>query len=110
MDKNDPSFGQPTFQALAAQETITLYNWWKKERPNRPDPSEASGWSEYCEERCNTAKARGDDLLWGNLLTNKGDEHSNTILSICRKIEKEQEDEDTAMLIHVIKIRQNLWT
>ena len=61
IDKNDPAYGQSTFQALAAQETCALYNWWKNERPNRPDPHDASGWSSYCEERRKEAELRGDD-------------------------------------------------
>ena len=33
IDKNDPCYGQPTSQALAAQETLVLYRWWKDDRP-----------------------------------------------------------------------------
>lgn len=111
IDKNDPIFGQPTPQALAAQETLTLYKWWKNERPNRPDPSESSGWSEYCDENRKAAEARGDNPLWSNFIKNKmEDERSSNILNICHKIKNEQEEEDTAMLIRLIKIRQNLWT
>jgi hypothetical protein len=28
-DKNDPRYGQPTHQALAAQEILLLYKWGK---------------------------------------------------------------------------------
>jgi len=38
VDKKDPHFGKPTSQALAAQETLALYTWWKEERPKRLDP------------------------------------------------------------------------
>ncbi len=88
-----------------------LYKWWKEERPKRPDPSEASGWSEYCEENRKAAEVRGDDPSWCSFITNTvEDERSHNILSICHKIKKEQEEEDTAMLIRLVKIRQNLWT
>jgi hypothetical protein len=110
VDKNDPNFGRPTFQALAAQETLVLYNWWKKERPKRLDPSEASGWSEYCEENRKAAKIYGNDPVDGFIINKTEDDPSRSILSIYHKIEKEQEEEDTAMLIRLIRIRQSLWT
>jgi hypothetical protein len=37
--KDDPSFGQPSNQALAAKETLALYYWWKEERPKRYEAS-----------------------------------------------------------------------
>ncbi len=110
VDKNDPSYGQPTRQALAAQDTLKLYKWWKEERPKRPDPSDVSGWSKYCEEKRNKAKARGEDPWCDFISKNLEDKRSRNILNICHKIEKEQEEEDTAMLIHLVKIRQSLWT
>jgi hypothetical protein len=59
VDPNDPDFGKFTNQALAAQETIVLYRWWKEVRPTRQDPMEASGWSAYCDERRQKAKVQG---------------------------------------------------
>ncbi len=64
---------QPSRQALAAQETLALYQWWKVERPNRPDPNSIAS-----QEKLN--------------------------------LENKQDDEDTAMLIRLVKIRQSLWT
>ena len=96
VDKNDPNFGQSTAQALAAQEILQLYQWWKHERPNRPDADEISGWSKYCEQKSTI---------------NKTDESvSRDILHACLKIEKEYEEEDTQMLIRLIKVRAYLWT
>lgn len=37
VDQSDPRWGQPTPQALTAQESLELYRWWKEERPKRPD-------------------------------------------------------------------------
>ena len=34
VDKDDPDFGKPTLQALAAPEITLLHKWWKEERPN----------------------------------------------------------------------------
>ena len=98
---------------MAAQETLILYKWWKYERPNRPDPYEVSGWNKYCDENFKEADGRGYKPLWDNLIKNKDeDENENTrnILNICRKVEKEQDEEDTAMLIRLVKIRKSLWT
>ena len=111
IDKNDPDFGQPTSQALAAQETLALYKWWKEGRPKRPDPSEASGWNNYCEERRKIAKANGDDTLRVSYILNDQDrERSSHIMDIYHKMIKEHDDEDTEMLIRLVKNRQSLWT
>lgn len=112
MNKDDPSFEQPTAQALIAQETLLLYNWWKN-RPKRLDPMDASGWTTYCEESRKAAKKRGDDSSLFLFDTNESDEsqeQSRKILAICHKMEQEQEDEDTEMLIRLVKIRKGLWT
>ena len=111
IDKNDPKYGQPTFQALAAQETLVLYNWWKNERPNRLDPYDASGWSSYCDERHKKAELRGEDFLESIFNTDKSDgDQSSNLLKIRHKMEEDQDEEDTAMLIRLIKVRHNLWT
>jgi hypothetical protein len=112
VDKNDPSYGKPTCQALAAQETYALYTWWKEERPNRPDPMDASGWSNYCEKRREDAKAC-DDESWCSFFqyeSNEDKKLSTQILEICNKMEQQQADEDTEMLIRLIKLRSSLWT
>lgn len=109
VDKNDPNFGKFTSQALAAQETLILYNWWKAERPKRPDPSIVSGWSDYCDKKRKEAEISNDDVL--SFIPNNGDDEcSRKILDIHHQIEREQEKEDTLMLIRLVKIRQNLWT
>ena len=98
VDKNDSSFGQTTHQALVAQETLTLYKWWKHERPKRPDPCEASGLSAYYEKERSSIKNKTKD------------ERLQKMLNHCAEMEKEQGEEDTAMLICLVKIRQGLWT
>lgn len=103
VDKKDPHFGKLTSQALAAQEILALYKWWKEERQKRLDPSEASGWSEYCDKR-----HQATETCENYPFTDK--ERSRSILDIYSKMEKEQEEEDTAMLIRLVKIRQSLWT
>lgn len=72
------------------------------ERPNRPDPSMVSGWNEYCEKRNSLRNIFSK--------TNDDREYISKILDVQHNIEKEQDDEDTAMLIRLIKVRHNLWT
>lgn len=81
--------GKPTQQALGALEIKILYDWWKA-RVNRPDPYEVSGWT----------------IDW----TGKTDENAREQLDKLNIAEKQYEDEDTEMLIRLIKIRKNLWT
>lgn len=112
LDKNDPEFGKPTQQALAAQEILMLYNWWKNERPNRPDPHDASGLTAYSDENAKTAKEKGEDSwcqIFSNEKTDEEHEHQRAIFELNSKIEKEQDDEDTDMFIRLIKIKQFLW-
>jgi len=109
IDKNDPTYGRPTIQALAAQETRALYNWWKNERPNRTDPHDASGWSSYCDERSKEDELCGEDFLSFDT-EQSDDDKSSELLKICRKMEEDQDEEDTAMLIRLVKVRHSLWT
>ncbi len=110
-DKNSTDFGQFTSQALAAQEILILYKWWKHERPKRPDPSEASGWSDDYEKKRKAAEARGDHLLWGSIaVSHEEKECSSKILNLYHEMENKYEEEDTIMLIRLIKVRRSLWT
>jgi hypothetical protein len=98
MDKNNPEYGQRTPQALGADEILELYKWWKEERPKRPDPHDASGWSEYCDRKKNI------------FAINKDDSKAKEILETLSKMEQDFEDEDTNMMIRLIKVRHRLWT
>lgn len=105
-DKDHPDYGKPTRQAESAMEILALYKWWTEVYPNRPDPYEASGWSAYCED---TRQQNGGNLFAG--LDDDGNrEQSRTILDRLNKIEQEYRDEDEAMLIRLIKVRESLWT
>lgn len=103
---DDPEYGKPTHQALAAREIMALYDWWKNVYPNRPDPMDASGWSAVCKRR----REAGRDLLDLEDRGPEEEDESRKALELCHKIEQEQEDEDTEMLIRLIKIRRSLWT
>ena len=45
VSKDDPDWGKPTNQAVAAQEIKKLYLWWTQVRPTRPDAYAESGWT-----------------------------------------------------------------
>lgn len=109
--KNDPNFGKPTPQALAATETIALYRWWKEARPKRTDPMDSSGWSDYCDKRRKNTQAQDDDIRLD--IEDETDEEkalAHEILAICHKIKYEQDEEDSNMLIRLVNLRKNLWT
>jgi hypothetical protein len=102
-------FGEPTWQAKSAKEIIELYTWWTVTYRNRPDPYDASGWTEYCE----ASRAANGGSLWGSLSADKTPElkkMSTKSHNLLRKIEAAYEKEDEAMMIRLIKIRQSLWT
>jgi len=91
--KGDKDFGKPTNQALAAKKILEIYKWWKEDRPNRPEAHDASGWSDYCNNKSEYTKKQ-----------------CSAILKKLQKIEDSYDDEDEQMMIELIKIRKNLWT
>lgn len=105
-EKDDPRIGEPTPQAIKAQEILDLYNWWKTERPARPDPYEVSGWSAIC---ANRRKNYPNEFL----AEDRSDEEraeSRKALDICNELEAAYEQEDEDMMIRLIKVRHGLWT
>lgn len=104
----DENYGKPTPQALAAQETMVLYQWWKHTRPARPDPMEASGWSAHCDE-----SRRAGDTLFSRLSSNKTanqQQKEKEMLDHMNRLDAQYDEEDTEMLIRLVKIRKSLWT
>lgn len=105
----DKGYGEPTHQAHKAQEILALYKWWTEVYPKRPDPHDASGWSEYCDRM---RQERGDGIRWigiesGNPETRK---LGRKALKLTHKIEQDYEREDEQMMIRLIKVRHGLWT
>ena len=98
--------GKLTPQAIKAQEILDLYKWWTEVYPARPDPYEASGWSDYCEAKRNL----NDGRLFGSKETPELKKEGTRALKLSTKIEQQYEKEDEAMMIRLIKIRQGLWT
>jgi hypothetical protein len=114
VDVNDPHYNEPTPQAINAQEIMALYDWWKNVYPQRKDPMELSGWSDLCDQRRQRAKALDPDsdelsFLDGDK-TEEEKAETSRVLDLSNEIEQQQEDEDTEMLIRLIKVRRSLWT
>lgn len=104
-NSTDEDADKPTPQAVKAQEILDLYNWWTQVYPNRPDPHDASGWSEYCRKK---------EELNGSLFSGKDTPELKKMSAkahkALHKIEKDYEKEDTEMMIRLIKVRHGLWT
>jgi hypothetical protein len=107
--EGDPNIGKPTPQAVKAQEVLDLYRWWKDVYPNRPDAHDASGWSEYCELK---RKEHGETGL--SFMKESANPETRALgdraLMKTHEIEKAYDDEDTEMMIRLIKVRHGLWT
>lgn len=103
---DDPKYNQPTPQAIAAKEILELYLWWKFDRPKRPDPHDAGGWTAIC---ANRRLEFGDSLDWEGETAEQRAE-ARRALDLTNKIEEQYEAEDEAMMIRLIKIRRALWT
>jgi len=93
-------------QAQSAREIWEIYHWWKFARPARPDPHDASGWTEHCE----LLRQCGKDLFEFNVETEEERQRGRQCLDQCREIEAAYEAEDDQMLTRLIKIRKSLWT
>jgi len=106
ISNDDPKWGKPTPQALNAQEILALYKWWKEVRPQRPDPHDVSGWSDYCEKK----RVLNDGRLFGSKTTPELEKLSTKALNMSQKIEAAYEKEDTQMMCRLIKVRNVLWT
>ena len=109
ISKDDPDYGKPTDQANRAREIKELYVWWTETFRNRPNAYDASGWSDLCEKR---RLANPGEGYMGSLSDRTGEEReeSRRVLDLCSKIEREYNEEETEMMIRLIKARTSLWT
>jgi hypothetical protein len=103
-DKDDPNYGKPTPQAVAAREQYELYRWWTEIRPSRIDAYNVSGWSDYCDSK----RDRGIGLLETDPMEDRA--KVREMLDKSNEIEAAYDAEDEEMLIRLIKIRNSLWT
>jgi hypothetical protein len=107
VDTTDPNYGKPTGQAILAKEIKELYTWWTVTYRNRPDPYDASGWTEYCEA---TRLANGGKLSFGVDKSPELKKQCDKAHKLLQKIEATYEKEDEDMMIRLIRIRGGLWT
>ena len=106
-DPGEKGYGEPTYQAAASKEIIALYTWWTETYRNRPDPYEASGWTDVCEANRIANGGRLSFSAEKDPVLKKASDKSHKLL---QKIEAAYEKEDEEMMIRLIKIRQSLWT
>jgi hypothetical protein len=106
VEEDNLNFGKPTGQAERAKELKELYVWWTTVYPNRPDPYDVSGWTEYCEK----SRLLNDGRLFGSKKTPELEELSTRSHELLQKIEADYTAEDEAMMIRLIKARDSLWT
>lgn len=92
-------------QAQSAREQLALYTWWKKIRPARLDPMDASGWSDYCAEHMVSL-----DDIFDDEKTPEEEIKIRALLDKLNEIERAYHNEDTENLIRLVKIREHLWT
>ncbi len=112
LEKGEPMECNPA-QAFAAREQYELYTWWKDVRPNRPDPHDASGWTEICESRTNECETTDRKRGWMRSFADRSEaerEESRAAILRSNEIEQQYDDEDTQQLIRLIKIRKSMWT
>jgi len=85
----------------AASQFLELYTWWTVTRPNRPDPSDVSGLTAVYE------KHAGKSIY--DMFEDAGREDTQAMHSHRATLEKQYEEEDTEMMIKLIKLRHHLW-
>ena len=83
-----------TEQAKASRKIKELYEWWKYIRPKRVDPYSSSSFSYDIDE----------------ILDNKNIKQKQKSYKKAYDLQEKYDNEDTEMLIELIKIRNHLWT
>ena len=108
LDEDKKSEAVPTSQAISAKEIKELYVWWTTVYPNRPEPMDASGWSEHCD----AMRVKYPSSLFSTLNGKDPEDKkaSDKAHKLLQEIEAAYEKEDEEMLIRLIKIRDSLWT
>jgi len=90
--QEEPNYGKLTEQAKSCRKIKELYEWWKNKRPNRACP--------YSDIELRDI----DDIF-----DKKKDNSRKKLYEKAHKTELDQENEDTKMLIELIKVRKSLW-
>lgn len=87
----------------AAKEIIDLYNWWCYARPMRVTGCEMSGFSAMVSKH-------GFRSVFRNQMSEEDEAEYSSLAKLSVDIDKRHYDEDTAMLIRLMKIRDYLVT
>ena len=103
-DNSSFQFNNGLAPDVTAKEVLELYFWWTCHRPHRKDPHDASGWSDYCRWR-EVNKVGMDSYVEPYTRA-----RVHAILDLSHKIEKNYDDEDTEMMVRLVKLRKYLWT
>lgn len=90
-------------QSHTAKEIKEIYLWWKDIRPARIDPHDESGWSDYCATKEHILEINDDE-------DETNSKHVRSILDRSWELEKQYNDEDTEMLIRIVRVREGMWT
>lgn len=103
-------------QAVAAREVRELYLWWKDIYPNRQDPMDRSGLSDFFD------KNRSKMLLFRkssdhpecyesyNTLTEEEEKEYHNLSKLNSQMEAEDLEEEKEMLRRLVNIKETLWT
>lgn len=106
LEDDQKHLAELTLQAKNAREILELYTWWTEVYPKRPDVHDASGWTDYCASR----RENGLDFFDMEDKTPEDAERCRTALNKSQELDVQYEQEDEAMMIRLIRIRQSIWT
>lgn len=101
--------GVPSSQAEVAKEVLDLYYWWKNVRPNRPDPYDAVGYDALVKKIVDEQGDETDDFFVERG-TPEQKQLKRELLIKGSELEASYSEEDTEMLIRLVKIKDSLWT
>jgi len=93
VSENNKIYGKLTGQAKNYRKVKKLYEWWKNIRPNRTNP--------YSDPQLGDIETICD---------NKKYQNKKKLYEQAYQKEIDQENEDTSMLIELMKVRKHLWT
>lgn len=101
-DPNLPPFERSEQQARDARETLTLYLWWVKDRPAREEPK----YKDYSDQGLGILGSLDEDF------DHEADDYKEYLKYREQSEARQQQwdEEDTEMLVRLVKLRKGLWT
>ncbi len=109
---DDPDWHPVPEQAARAKETLDLYNWWKYTRPLRKEPFDAVGLSDWYDKMAEKYDD-ADGTMWSTFSRKYSEEDEaehKRLHDASIQEETRQYEEDSGMMIRLVKLRQDLWT